>query len=71
MAYGDKGVKASMKAADRSGAPVVVIVGDDDAAAGVAQVKDMATGEQVPVRMGGRGRRTWSRSSTQQREDAR
>jgi histidyl-tRNA synthetase len=48
-AYGDKGVKASMKAADRSGAAVVVIVGDDDAAAGVAQVKDMATGEQVPV----------------------
>lgn len=48
-AYGDKGVKASMKAADRSGAPVVLIVGDDDAAAGVAQIKDMATGDQVPV----------------------
>lgn len=48
-AYGDKGVKASMKAADRSGAPVVVLVGDDDAAQGVAQVKDMATGEQSPV----------------------
>ena len=49
MAYGDKGVKASMKAADRSGAPVVVIRGADDAAAGVAQVKDMATGEQDAV----------------------
>lgn len=49
MAYGDKAVKASMKAADRSGAPLVVIVGDDDVAAGVAQVKDMATGEQEPV----------------------
>lgn len=38
-----------MKAADRSRTPLVVIVGDDDVAAGVAQVKDMATGEQEPV----------------------
>ncbi len=49
MAYGTKTVKAAMKSADRSGAPVVVIVGDDDANAGVAQVKDMASGEQVAV----------------------
>ncbi len=49
MAYGTKSVKAAMKSADRSGAPIVVIVGDDDAAAGVAQVKDMASGEQEAV----------------------
>ena len=49
MAYGTKTVKAAMKSADRSGAAVVVIVGDDDANAGVAQVKDMASGEQVAV----------------------
>jgi histidyl-tRNA synthetase len=35
-----------MKAADRSGAAYVVIVGDEDAARGAAQVKDMATGDQ-------------------------
>lgn len=49
MAYGTKTVKAAMKSADRSGAPLVVILGDDDAAVGVAQVKDMASGEQVAV----------------------
>ncbi len=47
-AYGDKGVKASMKAADRSGAPLVVIVGDNDREQGIAQVKAMGTGEQEP-----------------------
>ena len=49
MAYGDKGLKASMKAADRSGAALVVVVGDRDLADGVAQVKAMATGEQAAV----------------------
>ncbi len=38
-----------MKAADRSGAARVVVVGDRDLAEGVAQVKTMATGEQVAV----------------------
>ena len=49
MAYGDKGVKSAMRSADRSGAPLVLIVGDDDVAAGVAQLKDMASGEQAAV----------------------
>ena len=49
MAYGDRSVKAAMKSADRSGAPLVVIVGDDDVAAGIAQLKDMASGEQAAV----------------------
>lgn len=48
-AFGDKGVKASMKAADRSGAGIVVIVGDDDVQRGVGQVKDMLSGDQVEV----------------------
>ena len=48
MAYGDKGLKGSMKAADRSGAPIVLIAGDSDLDEGVVQVKDMATGEQSP-----------------------
>lgn len=46
MAYGDRGVKGSMKAADRSGAPTVVIIGEDEVGAGTVQVKDMQTGTQ-------------------------
>jgi histidyl-tRNA synthetase len=49
MAFGQRGLKGAMKAADRSGAGLVVIVGDDDAARGVAQVKDMGSGEQQEV----------------------
>ncbi|MGC5364103.1 histidine--tRNA ligase [Streptomyces sp. DT24] len=49
MAYGGKGVKAAMKAANRSGAPFAVVVGERDLAEGVAQVKDMRSGEQEPV----------------------
>jgi histidyl-tRNA synthetase len=50
--YGDRGLKGSMKAADRSGATHVVVVGDRDLAEGVGQVKDMRTGEQRPVPVG-------------------
>jgi histidyl-tRNA synthetase len=41
-----RGLKGAMKAADRSGASVAVIVGDRDLAANVAQIKDLRTGEQ-------------------------
>jgi hypothetical protein len=41
-----------MKAADRSGAPLVVVIGERDLEAGVAQVKSMDTGDQVPVPLG-------------------
>ena len=47
--YGDRGLKGSMKAADRSGASHVVVIGDRDIAEGVGQLKDMRTGEQRPV----------------------
>jgi histidyl-tRNA synthetase len=49
--YGDRGLKGAMKAAERSGASHAVVVGDRDLAEGVAQLKDMRTGEQraVPV----------------------
>lgn len=49
MAYGDRGLKGSMKAADRSGAPLVVIVGDDEVQSANAQVKNMADGSQETV----------------------
>jgi histidyl-tRNA synthetase len=50
--YGDRGLKGAMKAADRSGAAQVVVIGDRDLAAGVGQLKTMATGEQVAVPLG-------------------
>lgn len=49
MTFGDKGMKGAMKAADRSGARVTLIVGDRDLAEGVAQLKHMDTGEQYAV----------------------
>jgi len=49
LAFGDRGLKGAMKAADRSGAPLVIVVGDDEVDAASAQVKDMATGAQVSV----------------------
>lgn len=55
MAYGGKGLKGAMKAADRSGAPVVLVAGDSDLDQGVVQVKDMATGEQTPQSWDGVG----------------
>jgi histidyl-tRNA synthetase len=44
-----RGLKGAMKAADRSGAADAVVLGDRDLAAGVAQVKDLRTGDQMPV----------------------
>jgi histidyl-tRNA synthetase len=52
LSYGNKGLKGAMKGADRSGALVTVIVGDRDLEAGVAQVKDMLSGEQNAVPLG-------------------
>jgi histidyl-tRNA synthetase len=47
--YGDRGLKGAMKGADRSGARLTLVLGDRDLAEGVAQCKDMASGEQTPV----------------------
>jgi histidyl-tRNA synthetase len=49
LAYGDRGLKGAMKAADRSGARYAVVVGARDLDAGVAQVKDLATGQQTAI----------------------
>ena len=46
VAYGDRGLKATMRAADRSGASIALIKDDDSAD---AKVRDLATGEQVTV----------------------
>ncbi|WP_174554139.1 histidine--tRNA ligase [Microtetraspora fusca] len=49
MAFGGRGVKGAMKAADRSGARYALILGDRDLESGAAQVKDMTTAEQTAV----------------------
>ncbi|TLP64126.1 histidine--tRNA ligase [Microbispora triticiradicis] len=49
MAFGGRGVKGAMKAADRSGARYALILGDRDIEAGAVQVKDLATGDQTAV----------------------
>jgi histidyl-tRNA synthetase len=52
MSYGDRGLKGAMKAADKSGARFAVVIGERDLDAGVAQLKDLGSGEQQPVALG-------------------
>ena len=47
--YMDRSVNAQMKYANKIGAKKVVIIGGDELEKGVANVKDMATGEQTEV----------------------
>ncbi|WP_182526656.1 histidine--tRNA ligase [Nocardioides dongkuii] len=49
LSYGGRGLKGAMKSADRSGAAYVVVLGERDLEQGVAQLKDLATGDQTPV----------------------
>ncbi|MEV6396562.1 histidine--tRNA ligase [Streptomyces sp. NPDC051907] len=49
FAYGGKGMKAAMKAANRSGAPFAIVAGERDLAEGAVQLKDMESGEQSAV----------------------
>jgi histidyl-tRNA synthetase len=51
LAYGDRGLKGAMKAADRSGASYAVVLGDRDLEAGEAQLKDLRSHEQTAVRL--------------------
>jgi histidyl-tRNA synthetase len=51
LAYGDRGLKGAMRAADRSGARLALVAGDRDIEAGNVGVKDLETGEQVDVPM--------------------
>lgn len=49
LTYGDRGIKAAMRAADRSGARLALVAGDRDIAAGTIGVKDLSDGSQVDV----------------------
>ena len=52
LAYGGKGLKAAMRAADSAGARLVLILGDRELGDGVITVRDMASGEQQQVPLG-------------------
>ena len=47
MSYGDRGLKGSMKAADKSGAQFAIVIGDEDLALQECTIKNMVTGEQT------------------------
>ena len=49
LAYGDRGLKGAMRAADRSGARFALVAGDRDLEAGTVGVKDLGSGDQVSV----------------------
>jgi histidyl-tRNA synthetase len=49
LAYGGRGLKGAMKAADRSGARYALVLGDRDLDVGTVGVKDMVSGEQQSV----------------------
>jgi histidyl-tRNA synthetase len=53
LAYGGRGLKGAMKAADRSGARLALVLGERDLAAGTVVVKDLASGDQRDVALGG------------------
>ena len=48
-AYGAKSMKSQMKSANKSGAAVTVILGEDEVARGVATVRPMSGGDQTEV----------------------
>ncbi|MGG7099548.1 histidine--tRNA ligase [Rhodococcus sp. 24CO] len=49
LAYGNRGVKGSMKAADKSGAAFALVLGERELEEGVVVLKHLATGEQESV----------------------
>ena len=51
MAYGDRALKGSMKAADKSGARFSMVIGADELASGEAILKEMTTGATRSIRL--------------------
>ena len=51
MAYGDRALKGSMKAADKSGAEFVLVIGPDEISSGSATLKALKSGLEKEVRL--------------------
>jgi histidyl-tRNA synthetase len=50
VSFGDRSVKAQMKAANSSGATYAIIIGEDEVHAGTATLRNLETGEQITLR---------------------
>ena len=51
LAFGDRTLKTAMKTADKSGARYSLVIGDEEIASGVAEVKEMSSGTATSVRL--------------------
>jgi histidyl-tRNA synthetase len=49
MSFGDRSIKAQMKAANNVGATYALIIGDDEVQAGTVAVRNLHSGEQVAI----------------------
>lgn len=53
IAYGDRGLKGAMKAADKIGSRFVIVLGDSELNSQVVELKEMSTGEITSVKLSG------------------
>ena len=51
LAFGDRALKTAMKTADKSGARFSLVIGDEEIASGVVEVKEMSSGTANSVRL--------------------
>ena len=51
IAFGERGLKGSMKAADKRGARYVVVIGEDEIANRQVNIKEMSSGESESIRL--------------------
>ena len=51
LAFGDRALKTAMKIADKSGARYSLVIGDEEIASGVVEVKEMSSGTANSVRL--------------------
>lgn len=51
IAFGERALKGAMKAADKSGAKYVIVLGDKEVAEGSVEIKTMSTGDTKRVRI--------------------
>ena len=51
LAFGDRALKTAMKIADKSGARYSLVIGDEEMASGVVEVKEMSSGSANSVRL--------------------
>ncbi len=49
ISFGDRALKGSMKAADKSGAAYVIVLGDSEITSGTVELKEMSTGKTSSV----------------------